>query len=658
MTAKASIPASEWLADVEQLSLQESHASFHDVILRIAVGRTGASGGAAWIAGADGSWEVVSQLGIGGGPIDKIAERWVGHRDLLSEVWSTGRSRFVAARLERTLTNEGGNTGVSVPLSLLVAPVHSSDTGRDCLLELFLRRHTEDSTTRELLQAVDEFCRGVVNIRFHTEVDHQRATSETADFARLCCELHGSLDLELAAAAAADHIRHWVGCSRVSILLKRGRRYRVVAVSGLDHFDRRSESVRSLENLVTQRVRIIVVRGADGPHSTHPAHDSPVSSSREDGRPWLIEVTPLPPPWHDGGPVFGALAAEDFDQTVTWTDQRRERFQLAAVQATVAIRNALHHQQLPLRRLGRLLQALGWGSVTSLVFRWAAAAVVLASITAALVFVQTDFNITGRGLLKPAVQRDVFAGVDGIVDEVRAEHGQTVVADAMLLRLRSPQLEQQRAQLEGQLQTTEQEIVDLTALRGGRSRMGEASTWSQNELAARLEELNAVKESLNGQIAALSRHEQELELPSPVSGSILTWEVEQLLEGRPVHAGQRLLTVADLNGPWQLELRVPDRDIGHVLAAQQTAAPLRVMFTTATDLDTRHFGTIVDIGQTVEYDVLDGPVVVVTADVDAEHEFERRPGETVYPQIYCGRRALGYVWFRRLYERLAAWAAL
>ena len=50
---------------------------------------------------------------------------------------------------------------------------------------------------------------------------------------------------------------------------------------------------------------------------------------------------------------------------------------------------------------------------------------------------------------------------------------------------------------------------------------------------------------------------------------MLTWNVQQLLEDRPVGRGQILLTIGDLSGPWEVKLHIPDRQTGHVLAAQQ-----------------------------------------------------------------------------------------
>jgi hypothetical protein len=232
-----------------------------------------------------------------------------------------------------------------------------------------------------------------------------------------------------------------------------------------------------------------------------------------------------------------------------------------------------------------------------------------------------------------------------------------VEAGQPLIDLRSPELERERRRLEGEIRTTRQQIADLGALRvGAPDARHEDSTADQ--LAARQQELETTVSSLEDQLQALARHEQELHLTSSISGRMLTWDVEELLAGRPVRAAQRLLTVADLQGPWNVEIDVPDRDVAHVRRAQRADEPLRVSFVTATEVDARHEALVTAVSQIVEHDARDGAMVKVTAGVTRTQDIELYPGATVYARIHCGRRPAGFVWFRRLYETAATWWAL
>jgi hypothetical protein len=57
---------------------------------------------------------------------------------------------------------------------------------------------------------------------------------------------------------------------------------------------------------------------------------------------------------------------------------------------------------------------------------------------------------------------------------------------------------------------------------------------------------------------------------SPLGGQVVTWDLKNRLPiGRPVNRGQVLLCVADPDGPWQLELHMPEHRVGHVVQQQQ-----------------------------------------------------------------------------------------
>ena len=147
---------------------------------------------------------------------------------------------------------------------------------------------------------------------------------------------------------------------------------------------------------------------------------------------------------------------------------------------------------------------------------------------------------------------------------------------------------------------------------------------------------------------------------SPISGTVLTWNVRELLAARPVTRGQVLLTVADLTGPWVLEIRVPDDRIGHVLAAEEAQKRLTTVrrwsvvhrgHRTGRGRDAGH---IKRIALATETDKTAGATVLVTAAFDraAIPANELRPGATVVAKIHCGRRSLGYVWLHQLWETI------
>lgn len=667
MAVKSIAPVGDWLDEARRLTAERGLHTLPEVVLGVAIRRLGAVGGALWAGTSQNGLSVVAQQGVGAERIDHLHQRWPGHAALLEQVRGSGQPQTVSARLDRSIAGGSSDNGPSVPLALLVAPFRRHDAGDRDVIELFVAGRMEGDSAHEALRALDQFCQGAAQLdvapapapcvagaaaAVRPVLDRRPNPVGDAQFSDFCTALHGSLDVDVTATAIANHVRAWLGCDRASVVRRRGRRGRLLAVSDVDQPDRRSEAVKSIEALATQAIR--EGRPVWSDPAARASHALPDGASGA----WGAAAVPLSRGASAARRPTGVLVVEDFRTTTAWPQEFRDRVELAAAQSALALENAIRYETVPFSRVGRWLQRLGWRSVGARFVKWTVALALLAAIAAALTLVETNFDITGGGTLLPANQRDVFARINGVVDELLVEHGAIVAAGDPLLRLQSHELQQRRAELEGERRTTEQQISDLAALRGGRDSRSEARPLSQAELAARQAELTAVLEGLDQQLTALARHEAELTVSSPISGRVLTSDVEQLLEGRPVLAEQRLLTVADVDGPWIVEVRVPDRDICHVHDALASGAPLPVTFLAATDLESRRSGTVQDVAGVVEHDPLDGAVVVVTVAVAPDQELERRPGATVYPRIHCGRRSLGYVWFRRAYESAAAWLAL
>jgi hypothetical protein len=137
---------------------------------------------------------------------------------------------------------------------------------------------------------------------------------------------------------------------------------------------------------------------------------------------------------------------------------------------------------------------------------------------------------------------------------------------------------------------------------------------------------------------------------SPISGQVTTWNVERQLMLRPVCAGQVLLTIADAESPWQLEVYFPESEIGHLTAArQQSAQPLAVDYLAVTAPTHEHAGALRHMDAHAQLYEEHGHAVRVLVDVDRQDVSSAPAGATVTARIDCGRRAMGYVWLHRLW---------
>ncbi|MCA9055751.1 MAG: HlyD family secretion protein, partial [Planctomycetaceae bacterium] len=150
----------------------------------------------------------------------------------------------------------------------------------------------------------------------------------------------------------------------------------------------------------------------------------------------------------------------------------------------------------------------------------------------------------------------------------------------------------------------------------------------------------------------LQKRLETLTLPAPIDGVIATWDPQKQLQDRPVGAGTLLLAVIDENGPWRLEVKLPEVDAGPVLAAWQErkeGETVPVEYLLATHPEERYYGSLEEVAIRTE-NLDEQPMIHLVVVPDPEGMPPLRDGAEVRCKINCGERSLGYVVFRELVE--------
>jgi hypothetical protein len=120
---------------------------------------------------------------------------------------------------------------------------------------------------------------------------------------------------------------------------------------------------------------------------------------------------------------------------------------------------------------------------------------------------------------------------------------------------------------------------------------------------------------------------------------------------RPVQRGQQLLTIAAPDGPWIVELKLADKDVGHVVDAQPVDSDgLRVSFLLATNPSETLYGRVQRISLATDRDADGEATVLLTVVPDQPIESGARPGAGVVANIHCRNTSLGYVWLHELLD--------
>jgi multidrug efflux pump subunit AcrA (membrane-fusion protein) len=629
-----------------------SPQKFYSELIERAVSALAASGGAAWLADADGKPSLVGQVNwaemqaIG----DREAQR--RHQALVASVLEEREPRLLASEA----IESSGLSASAHDALVLLAPIELESQALG-VLEIVQRRDTSPSARQGqlrllgvLAELAGEFQRQVEWREFR---DRAALASQWETFT---AEIHRSLDVSATAYAIANEGRRVLAIDRVSVLVAERGKCRMLATSGVDIVDRRANAVRTIEQLSAA----VLTSGEPLWHTSDAAPLAPqieqlLDSYIDESHARLVVIVPLAVSNATGdaaspGLAIGALAIERFDVSEA-NEALRRRVETVARHGALALGNAAAHERVPMVRTLERIERTQWFRNARGLPRiaWLAAGIIVAAL--ALVFVEADFELEARGELQPQQRRDVFAPSDGIVDAINVEHGSQVSKGKVLVTLRKPELDVEFSRVLGDMETARKRLEGIQA-----SRLVGVTTENDrrardNQLTADEEETKERLKSLEAEHKVLLAQQAELQVLAPLDGVVVTWDVDRLLSARPVLRGQPMMTVAQTDGPWVLEARLSDDRVGPLLAAQdKLGEKLRVTFIVATDPGATYEGRVTRVALATEPNDKDEPTVLVTVDFDRDQlsAERRRPGATVIAKIDCGRRALGYVWFHEL----------
>jgi len=660
------------VGEIDQLSRSDlAEADFFRGLLDRVMEAMGAVAGLVWLVGEGGRCEPVCHAGVPSTGLAASPDTQEVHGKLVQSLLGGTEGMLVPARAR--LAGPDGTAVAENPTDLLLVASPIDRNGqRAGLLEVFHHPHPPEVEQGFLtfLNQVGAVAGTYLARRQTKSIDAQAATLTQVD--RFSRAVHESLDPVATAFVLANEARRIIGCDRVSVLVRRRRRLRLEAVSGQESVERRATAVQAIEALAR-----VVSRARDPLWHPDPGRELPPQIEEElehfidESHATALAVVPLlrprptpvvKPGGVDAVAVARAEAGSDADEepvgvlVAEWFSSsgfdggKRSRVELVSDHGRVALSNALDHTGLP---MFGLIDVLGKSRVLTSARnlpRTVAAALATAAAVAALVLVPAELRLEGKGTLEPVHRRDVFAGIDGVVESIPAEvvHGAEVKTGQVLAKLRNTDLDVAITDVLGRMASSEEQ---LNATQRALLEDNKISADERTRMSGRVAQLKREIESLEEQRKLHLAKQEYLEVRSPIDGVIVTWQVRDRLLLRPVDKGQVLLAVADKTGPWELEIHMPDDRLGHVnravAAARTEGREIAVDYVLATDPGVRHRGTVKEIHEQAEVHGEAGNTVLVRITIDPSlHEREELgAGATVTARIACGKRPLGYVWF-------------
>jgi multidrug efflux pump subunit AcrA (membrane-fusion protein) len=480
-----------------------------------------------------------------------------------------------------------------------------------------------------------------------------KTSQDLTHFAQLMQNLGKSGSLKELAFHLVNDVAKITGADRVSYLDAAGR---MQAISGASQISFRTSTVRNLvrlgktvlaakQNLDWQWPEI----GFDGKHLPRNAKK-------------MVEATGSPIGYavlcQSEGKSSGVLILEYFsDEDVGPSVERGQLITEVVNFSSPVIRRSTQFHSIPaIGILDVVFNQLLASPVRLLL--WMATIGLLAWLAIyGLFFVPQPFEIYGEGVLLPVNQRHVFAQLDGEIDQLLVDEN-SIVADAQqLLVIEAKGLEKEIIAIEGEVAESQQQLRNLQLTESDAE--GEDALTEETKRASEVERLKIRLSSLNARLKFFEDQQSRQTVVSPIAGVVTTQNLRERLVDRPINRGDLLMSIAQADGPWHIEVKIPDNRIEFVVAAMDQSAEemLDVHFRLKSDSASSYTGKLVDLDYRSDLrDGEDRTSVIATVSID-EKELDQslRLGARVYAKVACGERNNFYLLTYELRDRIDEW---
>lgn len=653
-------------------------AEFYAGLLDRAVAALAAIGGVVWSIDETTGFKLEYQSNLRGSGLADNPAAQMQHARLLEDIAKKGEPTLVAPHSGSGGEGDDDDHVAANPTDhlLVVAPIQT-DRGVDGLVEVFQRPGARPTTQRGYLRFLMQLCE-LAGEYLKTRRLRHFATKQTLweQLESFTSQVHQHLDSRETAYTIANEGRRLIGCDRVTVVLKKGTKYVVESISGQDTFDKRSNVVRLLRNLS----KVVCKSGEDlwytgDTSDLAPQVEKAVNAYVDESHTKQLSVLPLreADPNEDDKEnrrkkenMLGAIIIEQLVDSRP-PDGLMQRVDVVRKHSATSLTNAQSHESLFLLPVWKFIGKSRVLTTARNLPKTIAASIVLAGLVAAAILVPYEFTMVADGQLLPEVRRNVFADLDGTIDDVKVSLNTPVKEGDVVAEMRSTDLEAEVAALDGEVQKTQEQIAAARKKRemmlDQRSRASEAD---MAQVTGEIKQLLKVMESYETQRRLLNEKREGLLVRSPINGKVVTWRVEERLKGRPVRKGQQLMEVADPSQRWELDIFVPESKMGHVierlqkLREQDPNAKLKLTFILATHPSEKLEGTVEEIHTSAEVHGDEGNTVRMTASFDQallknqlginDIVNDLKVGQDVKVKIDCGERPVGYVLFHDLFE--------
>lgn len=448
----------------------------------------------------------------------------------------------------------------------------------------------------------------------------ERKAAELSLLLEISKEITSTLDIDRVLHAFVNLSSQVINYDRAAVALLRGENLALSALSGQEKVDRKAQEVSALEELLSWmsgQGQSIYVTSLEGQ----------IQAQNQETKDRLKEYFEksqmksfLAVPLVDEEGALGVLSMESESQSFL-TESNLEVIEILSNQLTVAIRNAELYGKIPLAKVihpivekKRAFFKIPRRKLGTII---AGATIILAL----LLLWRSELKITCPMEIWPQRTYTIAAEVEGILQEVLVRDGHVVQTGQQLAKLHNDHISSRLNQVK----------VWLATSRGNARNLFAANRISQYQT-----EQDEIKK-LEAELTFLETQVQKTEMASPISGTILTPLLEEKV-GEYLEKGDFFCEVALLDS-MRAEIRFPAADI-HLAEENQEIKLLLSAFPEKT-----FWGTVEKVSSSAGFGQ-DKNTFLVKGRIDNADGL-LKPGMTGHARVYCGKRSLAYVVFRK-----------
>ncbi len=662
--------------------------AFYGELLKRLLESMAAPAGAVWARTAQGNLQLQFQVNLKEVGVDRSEEARQSHEELLRLAVTKAQQIHLLPHSGAGQAQDGrAAPGNPTDFLLLMVPILLNDQVAG-LIEVWQSPGRPMNAVPGFLQYMNLMAelgtRYQRNQMLGQMAGQQQVWTQLEDFSR---KVHGSLNPIEVSYIIANEGRRLIECDRVSVAVRYGSRVSIDTVSGADVVEKRSNLVQLMRTLCDkvlnwgEKLVFIGTKDDSLPPQVLKALDEYLAESNSK----LLVVQPLRDEREKDKkkPARGAVLMECFEPPPE-PQQLISRLDVVSRHATTALYNAVEHRRIPMRfvwmPLAKLQEGLG-GKARAIALASAVGVTLLVSI---LVLVPYPLKMEAKGDLVPEVRINVYSKTPGMIAGFTVAPGEVVGPGRELVQLQDVQTGNKLAEIwrEGQNALSEaahfdQQMSDPSTL-PDKKVDAQHNARQQREIAAnKLKEFNNLTKAWDIKRAG-DFADGMVSVRAPVfttedaakvgkqEWTVLNSNFHQELTGRNVQPNEPLLRLGAKSGPWEVELKIPQKHIGQVLEAftRENTDTLDVDFLLRSD-PTRKFkgklsrDKIAGEANPAHDDAGEAEPVVIAKvridgdDIDPDYRVPRElllSGTEVHAKVRCGNRPMGYSLFYGVWE--------